>query len=106
MKRFKIILILIGIIGSTSFSCDKNYNLLNNQTSSGLILNYGDPSVDGCGWMIEIDKIVYSPTSLDSVYKKDSLKVILDYQVLSSVWNCGWRSPGYKQIEIKTIKKQ
>jgi len=108
MKKVKIFLILLGMIGIVAFSCKKNKldSLSINQNLQGLILYYGDPAVDGCGWMIEINKVAYSPILLDSTFRKDSLKVILDYQLLASTWNCGWRSPGYNQIEIKAIKKQ
>lgn len=103
MKHFKYIIFLCGITGIIAWGCEKNkQDTLN---STGLILDYGDPAVDGCGWMIEINKLVYSPKSLDSSFRKDGLKVIIDYQQLSTIWNCGWRSPGYKQIEIKNIKK-
>jgi hypothetical protein len=71
--------------------------------ANGLVLYYGNPAVDGCGWMIKIDSIEYSPTNLDSMFQQDSLKVILDYDTLNSTWNCGWREPGYQQIQIIEI---
>ena len=61
---------------------------------------------NGCGWLIKIDSLLYAPTTLDSEFKKDSLKVILDYDILSTTWNCGWRKPGYIQINIERIKIQ
>jgi len=82
MKKVKLVLILFGIIGITTFSCNDNLDSLSvNQNTPGLVLYYGDPAVDGCGWMIEINKVAYSPILLDSGFKKDSLKVILDYLI-------------------------
>ncbi|WP_375578423.1 hypothetical protein ABWH96_15510 [Marivirga tractuosa] len=71
-----------------------------------LVFYEGDPSVDGCGWLIQHDQDSYSPVNLDSVFKIDSLKVVLSYKILESTWNCGWRLPGYKEIEILEINKQ
>jgi hypothetical protein len=41
--------------------------------------------------------------NLNSEFQIDSLEVIVDYKILSSEWNCGWREPGYRQIEILNI---
>lgn len=108
MKTFYKGLFLCGIIILTAFSCGKNENRLPSQKQnvSGMVLYYGEPSVDGCGWLIKIDSVIYSPITLDPTFKKDSLKVILDYDILNSTWNCGWRISGYTQIEIKKIKNQ
>ena len=110
MKKLHWLILVCGLFVSTSFGCNKNSNdnslsKLDNQNVPGLILYYGDPAVDGCGWMIEINKVIYSPITLDDAFKKDSLKVILDYQTLSTTWNCGWRNPGYPQIKISNIKQ-
>jgi hypothetical protein len=103
---FRILIFLLGIIIITAFSCrkDEKKSTIQFQNVSGMVLYFGDPSVDGCGWLIKIDNVVFSPISLDSNFKKDSLKVTLDYNVLNSTWNCGWREPGYPQIEIKNLK--
>jgi hypothetical protein len=64
---------------------------------------FGEGGVDGCGWIIRVDNIEFSPINLDLKYRKDSLKINLDYDTLTSTWNCGWRDPGYQQIQIKSI---
>jgi hypothetical protein len=103
---FRLIIFLCGIIGITAYSCGKDEKKMSSQKQnvSGMVLYFGEPAVDGCGWLIKIDSVIYSPISLDSMFKKDSLKVILDYDILNSAWNCGWREPGFLQIEIKNIK--
>ena len=75
------------------------------QQKNGIVLNYGSPAADGWGWMIEMNKIVYSPVNLDSNFLHDSLKVIVYYQILNSTFTCGWRTPGFQQINIISIKK-
>ncbi len=70
-----------------------------------MVVYEGDPSVDGCGWLIQHGENFYSPVNLDPDFKTDSLKIILSYRTLESTWNCGWRTPGYVQIEIVEIKK-
>lgn len=105
MKKVRCVFLLFFVFGIVSVSCDKksesDFQLMN-----GLVHNYGDPAVDGCGWMIEVDKVLFSPINLDANFQKDSLKVILDYEVLKSKWACGWRSQGYPQIKIINIKQK
>ena len=109
MRRiFRLVIILCGISGIVTFSCRKAENKLPSQNFNvqGTVLFFGEPEVDGCGWMIKVDDELFSPVSLDPVFKKDNLKVIIDYNILNSTWNCGWRVPGYFQIDIRNIKTQ
>ena len=103
--RNKCAVLLMLTVGIIAVSCDKKSDP-NLQSANGLVLNYGNPEVDGCGWVIEVDKVVYSPVNLDKTFKQDSLKVKIDYQVLNTYFSCGWRTPGYRQIKITSIKKQ
>lgn len=98
---------LIGLLFILILGCKKNdqNNSMIYQNISALVLNYGDPSVDGCGWMVKTDKDIYSPVNLNNDYKKDSLIIFMDYEILSTTWNCGWRTPGYKEIQINKIRK-
>lgn len=105
MKKIKLTIFLVLSLGFLAISCEKK-DELNQQHTNGLVLYYGDPAVDGCGWMIKIDTVVYAPVNLDANFQKDSLKVVVDYQTLKSTWNCGWRSSGYQQIKIGNIKQQ
>lgn len=97
--KISMVFLPLVIMGA---GCEKN-NETDILTGSGLILYYGDPAVDGCGWVIEVKDITYSPTNLDPKFKKDSLEVILNYRILKSIWNCGWRNPGYQEIELSEI---
>ncbi|WKV10741.1 hypothetical protein [Marivirga harenae] len=73
---------------------------------SALIVFDGSPAVDGCGWLIQIDQEFQAPVNLDSAFMIESLEVVLSYNFLESNRLCGWRDPGYKEIEILEIKKQ
>ena len=103
--QIKKILATIGIlfflIGGTG--CDKK-NDSELQIQNGLVLNYGEPALDGCGWVIQLNKVDYSPVNLDAKFQKDSLKVAVEYQILKSTFNCGWGGHGYQQIKITSIK--
>jgi len=108
MKTISKILFAFAIFLLMAFSCKEDEEKMDSQKQnvSGLVLYFGDPAVNGCGWLIEIDSVIYSPILLDSMFKKDSLKIILDCDILKTTWNCGWREPGYPNIEIKKIKIQ
>jgi hypothetical protein len=102
----KNFIFLCGIIVISSFNCSKtNLKSSEQKDVSGMVLFQGDPAVDGCGWLIKIDTMMYSPINLSANFQKDSLKVILGYERLNSTWNCGWRIPGYYQIKIINIQK-
>ena len=103
--RNKCALFLMLTFGIIAVSCD-NKSDQGLQTTNGLVLNYGNPEVDGCGWVIKFDTVVYSPVNLNTDFKQDSLKVKVDYQILNTYFSCGWRTPGYRQIKITSIKKQ
>jgi hypothetical protein len=82
----------------------KNEERINNV--SAIVVYHGSPAVDGCGWLIHQEKDVYAPLELDSDFMKDSLEVVLSYKILQTYWTCGWREPGYKNIDIIKIKNQ
>jgi hypothetical protein len=108
MKALKLIMFLTGVIVIISLGCRKEKDTASalRVNAKGLVLFAGDPSVDGCGWLIQIDTINYSPIILDSEFKKDSLHILVDYELLNSKFRCGWREPGLSQIEIKKIINQ
>ena len=103
MRKIKLLLFII--VGILAVSCDKK-NESDLKMGNGLILNYGNPAADGCGWIVEINKVFYSPENLDATFQKDSLKVTVDYQILNSYFGCGFANHGYQQIRITSIKEQ
>ena len=106
----KITLFILSI-GLGSFGCDSQSPLSTIKSDSqrevsAIVVYEGDPAVDGCGWLIQHGQNIFSPVNLDSDFKTDSLKVMLIYKVLDSTWDCGWRMPGYKQIEVLEMRRQ
>ena len=101
---FKVSAILFMITLISSFNCRKDEQKSVGKSNIGIILYFGDPAVNGCGWVIKIDTTIYSPIELETKFKIDSLEVKLDCEILDSWWKCGWREPGYREIQIKTIE--
>lgn len=101
MKKPILIICLLFLC----FACNKN-NESNYLTNNGLIYFTGELALDGCGWLITIDSVVYAPDELDSAYQIDSLPVIIKYEMLNTSFICGWSGNGIPQIEIVKIEKQ
>ena len=101
-------LFLAGSFSSILCCCE---NSLKKATTlkEGLVRDFGNPAVDGCGWVIIVNDTIYAPVEwkLENKFCKDSLKVYVDYKNLLSFRNCNWWGPGkhvYPEIEILTIK--
>jgi hypothetical protein len=96
--KISAFVLLFALMGA---GCEKEMDI---QKAQGLILDSGDPSVDGCGWVIQINAIIYSPLKLDTEFQKDSLKINIEYRVLTTKTTCGgWQNPEYSKIEIIKI---
>ncbi|NQV52109.1 MAG: hypothetical protein HQ500_02950 [Flavobacteriales bacterium] len=70
---------------------------------SGTIYDFGDPAVDGCGWVIEINQIIYKPTDLPMAYQVDELEVEIKYAVLKEWASCGRVADAFSQVELRKI---
>ncbi len=86
--------------------CDGDQNNSNDQiTKNGIILLLD--GIDSCNdYVIEIDNHIYKPENLNSVLKKDSLKVKLTYKLKSSeTYNCGFAGyiPVIRIVNIETL---
>ena len=102
--KISVFVLLLSLMGA---GCAKKEEPNNNIKAEGLILDYGSPASDGCGWVIKINGNVYSPVELlDSKFQKDSLKINIEYRILPTQSTCGgWRTSGYVKIEILKISK-
>ena len=67
-----------------------------------VIRYFGDPALDGCGWVVEVASTIYMPNNLTSEFHRDSLKVKLKYTILDRV-NCGLVKDAYPAISIEEI---
>ena len=101
--KISIFVLLFALMGA---GCEKDEKCEKNVLSAeGLVFNSGEPSLDGCGWQILINDIVYSPIKLDVKFQKDDLKVNIEYHVLSTKKNCAF-STQYPEIEIIKISNK
>lgn len=80
------------------FSCDKA------DKGRGIIYDYGEPAVDGCGWVIEINQLVYKPLELPNAYQVDGLEVEITYKILSTKSNCGFVVDAFNDVDLKSIE--
>jgi len=70
-----------------------------------IIRNYGDPALDGCGWVVEASSTIFMPKNLLAEFYVDSLKVRIKYKVLERV-NCGLVKDAHQSIFIEEIYKK
>ncbi len=76
-----------------------------NSCEDALIRNYGDPALDGCGWIVEASSTIYMPKNLLPEFYVDNLKVRIKYEVLERV-NCGLLKDAHLSIFIEEIYKK
>jgi hypothetical protein len=92
----------ILLIMASAFTCGKENEKI--KWVEAVILDLGDPSVDGCGWAIEINNIINIPEYLDEEYKQNELKVMIVYENTSQIYQCpGFSGMKYNKISIKQI---
>lgn len=101
-KLIKVLILLLAIV-YTAFSCEDEdfYN-----KTDAIIIYAGDPSVDGCGWLISISDTIYKPINLEEAFQVDSLEVSLEYQLLDSKWSCAWQLDKYTEVKVKNMQKR
>ena len=66
---------------------------------------YGDPALDGCGWVVDANATIYMPENLQPEFYVDSLKVSIKYKVTGRV-NCGLVKDKHIGIFIEEIYKK
>ncbi len=69
-----------------------------------MVLFYGDPALDGCGWVLEVASEIYMPKNLPSEFQKDSLPVNIKFQEQGRA-NCGLLQDKYPAMYIEKIRK-
>ncbi|MFD2520583.1 hypothetical protein [Emticicia soli] len=107
MRDFIKILLVVCASPIMLVSCRNEVAALDeiSEAQKAIVVFEGDPAVDGCGWLLSVKDKFYYPVNLSSQYQVDSLEVTVKYEIQSTKWTCGWRSPGYEKIEIKEIRK-
>src|SRR5690554_5782310 len=95
-----IILIVMNI------GCDKQEEP--GEWLDAIVLDLGSPSVDGCGFLIEIEQKIYYPINLAEKHHIDKKHVKVRYNALEGMYTCGFPHSNNKfpRIEIIDIKNQ
>ena len=81
-----------------TLSCDKN------DFVDATIYDYGEPALDGWGWVVEVGNEIYKPTNLAPELQKDRLVIQMDFDKLNSRANCGLIPDAYQEIKINKTK--
>lgn len=103
MKTNLLLLVTSILIAFVNYGCKDNEDA-NVKYQEGILINYGDPALDGCGWKLKIGEDLYKPVELDKQFCKDSLKVYVDFTIISPTSNCAWNTINHPTIEISHIK--
>ncbi|MBD1420201.1 hypothetical protein [Sphingobacterium chuzhouense] len=95
------LLLMIFINIHLNSGCKKEEQWIN-----ATVLDFGNPKVDGCGFVIEIDGNIYFPVNLGEKYQTDKKEVKLQYNILEDMHACGFPQSGakYQKASIKEIR--
>jgi hypothetical protein len=69
-----------------------------------VVIDSGSIATDGCGWLIKINGVDYSPTYLSTQYQQDGLTVLINFEYLSSTFACGLQATEIPQIRLEQIR--
>ena len=75
-----------------------------NSCEDAIVRFYGEPALDGCGWVIDVSSTIYLPSNLPAEFSEDKLEVRIKYNALDSV-RCGMMMK-YKGMYIEEINKK
>ncbi len=89
-------LIIIMCLGN---SCKKDSNLI-----QAKVLDSGSEAVDGCGWLIIINKEMYYPTNLSTDFQKNGQKILIRYKLLNEDKVCGFPYSGVSRPKIELLE--
>jgi hypothetical protein len=95
MKKFMFLMACLATLQACNIGYDK---------TSATIYDYGNPEVDGCGWVIQVGDEIYAPEELDEAFKIDGLEVEITYKKLKENAPCGWIPDAHPYIRIKSME--
>lgn len=81
MKNFAGIVFMALLF---TFSCKKEETLVHAK-----IMDAGVQAADGCGWLMKVDDITYSPLNLNSKFMMDGLEVLVSFEETGDTFLCG-----------------
>ncbi|MFD1255295.1 hypothetical protein ACFQ3S_00675 [Mucilaginibacter terrae] len=68
------------------------------------VINTGSPALDGCGWLIKVGTVSYSPDNLPENFKESGINVKIEYTVSDADFVCGWGQK-LKYMHLYDIKR-
>lgn len=76
------------------------------QWIDAMVLDFGSPAVDGCGFVLEIGDSIYFPANLQEKYQVDKKEIQLKYRLLEDLKTCGFSDSEarYQKLTINAIK--
>ncbi len=104
-QLFFLVFMTILVISSCKSKQDVLHDNSNNIWEDAVIRDFGDPALDGCGWVVDVSSIIYKPQNLLPEYRIDSLEVRIKYKVLDSV-NCGLVKNAHSAIFLEEIHRK
>lgn len=77
----KLLVPFLTLAFSLCFSCYSCKKSSGDQLplKDAVVVDGGSIVVDGCGWLINVDAVTYSPTNLPSIWQKDGLPVKVSF---------------------------
>ncbi|PRD56300.1 hypothetical protein [Sphingobacterium gobiense] len=76
------------------------------QWVDAVVLDYGSPAVDGCGFVLEIDGNIFFPVNLEESCQIDKKEIRLQYSLFKEMQTCGFPHSGieYQKISVRDIR--
>lgn len=104
LQQLFFVLLMLFVIG-----CGKREHQMlpkDTQVALGRLIDSGDPSYDGCGWLIDIEGNVFSVDHLEEEFKQNGLQVRVYYQNTKYHYLCGRGAKPYSVIKIVKVEKR
>jgi hypothetical protein len=73
------------------------------QYKEGFVRNY-DAMGKGCEWLVEIDGKLFRPKNLQEGFRKDGLKVKIDFEYSLSMFKCPEMNESVQEVSITWIE--
>jgi len=97
---------LFVLLTGSGLACKKeNGDPVNKKLVNAIVLGTPPVEVDGCGWILKVDSVLYSPDNLPDQFKVNNLNVNVSYQVITRFSPCGWGN-NISVVHIDEISKQ
>jgi hypothetical protein len=101
---FKLLLLAFFINPTTSFTVNDSVDpLVTVQYKEGVVKNYSALGA-GCDWLIEMDGRLFKPKNLKDSFKKDGLRVKIDFEFSLSLYQCEEMKEKIQEINIHWIE--